>query len=425
MIVFEDIETHSQCDLKGCGAYRYATDASTDVLFLCFACDDGPVQTWCPGDPVPAPFTAAGFTLNKYVWDNWTFERYIHEFILTPRYGFAPIPLERTDCAERLALANAYPAKLGLRCEALDLPYRKDPEAHKAMLRLSQPRKHKYKTAEARERDLALLHERCKTDVESTRAAYNDPRLQPLSPKERSILLLDARINRRGVRLNVPFVEAAHALAIKERNAVNVRLSELSSGVIKSVYQRDKIITAVNACGHSMTKLTKRAVAATLAHKPEDHVRKLLVLRQRGALNNAQKFKKMLAYADPAEQRLHDVLRYHGAHTGRWSSIGPQVHNMNRNDAEFPSSLIDAVLAGDRDELARWGNPLTVLAGLVRAALCAADGHKLYWGDFAAIESRVLAWIAGEKWKIAAFREYDASGDERLHPYRQIAARML
>jgi len=423
MIIFDAIETYSDCDLSAHGAYRYATDPSTDVFFVCFAIDDGPVQTWRPGNQVPSVFVEP--LADKYVWDNWSFERYIHEFILTLRYGFAPIPLERTDCAERLALANAYPAKLGLRCEALDLPYRKDLEAHKAMLRLSQPRKHKYKTAEARERDLALLYERCKTDVESTRAAYNDPRLQPLSPKERSILLLDARINRRGVRLNVPFVEAAHALAIKEPNAVNIRLSELSSGVIKSVYQRDKIIAAVNACGHNMTKLTKRAVAATLAHKPEDHVRKLLVLRQRGAFNSAQKFKNMLAHADPNEQRIRDVLQFCGAHTGRWSSIGVQVHNMGRNDNELPVSLVDAVIRGDRAEIARFGNPLNLLTALTRASICAADGHTLCSGDFAAIESRVLAMLAGEMWKVAAFREYDASGDERLHPYRQIAARML
>src|SRR5262249_20181224 len=205
---------------------------------------------------------------------------------------------------------------------------------------------------------------------------------------ERPLLLLDAKVNNRGVRLNVPFVEAGRAFAVVERNAVNVRLSELTSGVITSVFQRGRILAAVNACGHSMTQLSKSAVAATRADKPEDYVRELLVLRQRGALNSALKFKKMLAFADPTEQRLHDTLRYHGAHTGRWSSIGPQVHNMKRNDAELPASLIDAVLAGDRTYLARWGNPLTALAGLVRAALCAAVGHKLYWADFAAIESR-------------------------------------
>jgi DNA polymerase len=423
MIVFEDIETHSECDLPAHGAYRYAIDPSTDVLFVCFACDDGPVQTWHPNDPVPTPFTEP--LADEYVWDNWTFERYIHEFILTPRYGFAPIPLERTSCAERLALANGYPAKLGLRCEALDLLFRKNLEAHKALLRVSRPKKHKYKTAEAREHDLALVLERCKTDVESTRASYLHPRMRPLSAEEHPLLLLDAKVNRQGVRLNVPFVEAGRALAVAERNAVDVRLSELTSGAITSVFQRDRILAAVNSYGHNMSKLSKRAVAATLAHKPEDYVRELLVLRQRGALNSALKFKKMLAHADPVEQRVRDVLRYCGAHTGRWSSIGPQVHNMSRNDAEFPAILIGAVLAGDRGGLARWGNPLNVLAGLVRAALCAADGHKLYWADFAAIESRVLAWLAGEEWKLAAFREYDASGDQRLHPYRQIAARML
>jgi DNA polymerase len=421
MIVFEDIETHSDCNLKACGAYRYATDPSTDVFFVCFAVDDGPVQTWRPGEPVPAPFIEP--LADKYVWDNWAFERYIHEFILTPRYGFTPIPLEKQDCAERLALANAHPAKLDLRCAALALPYRKDPEAHKAMLRLSQRKK--YKCLEDRERDVMLLLERCKTDVEGTRACYRASRMRLLSSDEHQLLLLDAKINRRGVRLSVPFVEAAHALAIKERNAINVRLSELSSGVITSVFQRDRILEAVNEHGHQMTALTKRSVAATLAHKPEDHVRKLLLLRQRGAFNNAQKFKKMLTYADPADQRLRDVLRYHGAHTGRWSSIGPQVHNLGRNDAELPASLIGAVLAGNHAALMRFGNPLTVLGGLMRAALCAADGHTLYWADFGAIESRVLAWLAGETWKLDAFCEYDTSGDERLHPYRQIAARML
>jgi DNA polymerase len=60
-----------------------------------------------------------------------------------------------------------------------------------------------------------------------------------------------------------------------------------------------------------------------------------------------------------------------------------------------------------------------------RAALCATPGYKLVGADFAAVESRALAWAAGETWKLDAFREYDRSGDERLHPYRQIAAKML
>src|SRR5262245_18203475 len=431
--VFGDIETCSQRNLKACGAFIYATDPSTDVLCLCYAVDDGNIQVWKPGDPVPAPF-ANPADYDPFVWDNWHFDREIYTRILVPRYGFTPIPLERQDCAQRLALANAYPAELDLRCEALGVPYRKDPEARKAMLRLSrlptgEPTKKKRKKPKPAdpaqyERDLALLGERCKGDVAATRACYNSPLLKPLSPDERLQLLLDAKVNTHGVCANIPFLEAARTLAVKERNAVNVRLNELTAGVVTSVFQRDKIIKAINARGHTMTSLTKRAVSATLAHKPEDYVHELLTLRQKGAFNSVQKFKKLLAFADPGDHRIRGALRIYGASTGRWSSIGAQLHNLKRNDAELPASLIDALLVGDHTELRRFGNPLEVVVGLGRAVLCAVPGHKLICPDFAAIESRVLAWLASEEWKFIAFREYDRSGGEQLHPYRRIAAQM-
>src|SRR5215471_16273954 len=69
---------------------------------------------------------------------NWDFERQILEHVLIPRYGFTPIPLENHDCAQRLALANAYPAKVSRRCEALDLPFREDKDARDAMRRVSR-----------------------------------------------------------------------------------------------------------------------------------------------------------------------------------------------------------------------------------------------------------------------------------------------
>src|SRR6516162_7193035 len=216
--VFGDIETYSQCSLKERGAHIYATDPSTDVYFLCFAVGDGDIQTWMRGDPVPEPY--ANFTsYGPFVWDGWPFDPLIYTNILVKRYGFPPIPLENQDCAQRLALANAYPAELGLRCEALGLPYRKDPEARRAMLRLSRPQTAKKRKKPidpaARERDLALLLQRCKSDVTATRAAYNSSRLRPLLLEERLQLLHDATINTRGVHANLPFLEAAHAFAVQ------------------------------------------------------------------------------------------------------------------------------------------------------------------------------------------------------------------
>src|SRR6516165_7932063 len=423
MNIYWDIETFSQCNPKDYGAHRYATDPSTGIYFFCFASDDGEVQVWRPSDPVPEPF--ANPTGHLFISDNWEFERAIHTHILVKHYGFPPIPIENQDCAQRRALANAYPAELGLRCEALGLPYRKDPEARKAMLRLSQPNKYKYKDPAARERDLALLLQRCKTDVRATRAAYNSPRLRPLSPEERRQLLLDAEINARGIRANVPFLEAACTLATKERNAVNTQLDELTDNVVTSVFQAERIRKLVNDHGHAMTSLSKRSVSATLAHKPENFVRELLELRQRGAFASVQKFKKLQAFADSNDHRIRGSLRIFGAGPGRWTSLGAQLHNLKRNDAEHPASLVNALIAGDHAELARYGNPLNVVGNLTRAALCAAPGHALICADFGAIESRILAWLAGEKWKLDVYRKYDATGDKQLEPYCIIAAQML
>src|SRR5262249_55815987 len=226
--VYWDIETFSQRDLTQCGAFIYAVDKSTDALLMLYAVGDDVVLAWRPGDPVPAPFAdPAG---HKFIADNWDFERLILKHVLTPRYGFAPIPIEQQDCAQRLALANAFPAELGLRCEALGLPYKKDPEARKAMQRLSRPpsakKRKKPEDPAARERDLALLLQRCVTDAEATRACYKHPRLRPLLSEERRVLLADAAINGRGITANAAFLEAGRALAVEKRNAINTRLNE-------------------------------------------------------------------------------------------------------------------------------------------------------------------------------------------------------
>src|SRR5262249_41240529 len=110
-IVYWDIETFSNCSLKDCGAYIYSCHPTTGIHFFCYAIGGGEVQVWKPGEPVPGPFAAPGDFW--FISDNWEFERSIHTKILVPRYGFPPIPIERQDCAQRRALASAFPAELG------------------------------------------------------------------------------------------------------------------------------------------------------------------------------------------------------------------------------------------------------------------------------------------------------------------------
>ena len=141
--VFWDSETRSCKSLRECGAHIYAIDPTTKVLCLVYTIDDEDPQLWLPTQPAPSVFFEIAADPNDWqlVAHNYEFEREILENILIPRHGFPPIPIEVQHCTQRLALANAYPAELDLLAQALGLPYRKDPAARKAMLKVSRPKK--------------------------------------------------------------------------------------------------------------------------------------------------------------------------------------------------------------------------------------------------------------------------------------------
>jgi DNA polymerase len=431
--VFWDLETRSAVNLRDSGAHVYAIDASTQLLCLVFAINDEEPQLWLPTDLAPAVFLeiAACPTEWQLVAHNYEFERAILENILIPRHGFQPIPLVSHHCSQRLALANAYPAELDRLAQALGLPYRKDPAARKAMLAVSRPkaqRKRKATTVPTWDEDpakLQLLYERCKLDVITTRAVWQSPKLKQLSTGERYYQLQDAGINSRGVRCDRAFVTAARDLAIHERTAINLKLQELTDGAITSVDQPKRFLAAINARGHNMTTMNKRAVAQVLANKPDDYVRQLLELRRIGARAAVNKYKRMLAYASPFDDRMRGTLRMYGAGPGRWSGLGPQLQNLKKNESSLPLSVVDSIRTGDRSGIAQYGNPLALLGDVSRASLCASPGMELKSGDFSAVESVVLAFLANERWKLLAYKTFLQTGDKQLEPYRVIARKIL
>ncbi|OPY99156.1 hypothetical protein A5906_25800 [Bradyrhizobium sacchari] len=431
--LFWDIETRSTANLRECGAYAYALDATTEPLCLVYAVDGNEPVLWLPDCPVPHEFhrVASDPELWQLVAHNYDFERAILENVLVPRFFFPTIPHHVQHCTQRLALANAYPAELDLLAQALNLPYRKDPAARRAMLAVSRPklsRQRKGSSVPTWDQDsakLALLYERCKLDVITTRAAWQSPKLTPLSAIERRYQLEDLAINDRGVRLDRAFATAARDLAIQERTAIGLRLQELTHGTITSADQVKRFLEVINARGHDMTSLSKNAVAKMLATKPDDYVVQLLELRRTAARASVNKFKRMLAYAPVTDDRMRGTLRMYGGAPGRWSGLGPQLQNLKKNEGNLPLSLIDHVRNGDRAAIGAYGNPLALLGDISRAALCAAQGHELKSGDFSAIESVVLAWLAGEQWKLDAYATFQRTGDKQLEPYRVIARKML
>ena len=427
-ILYRDIESRSTLNLKAVGAWHYAGDPSTAVWCVGYAVDDGPVQIWIPGQPIPEEFhTAAHDPDWLIVAHNDAFERAIEERILAPRYGWPTVPIGQHRCTMAMALAAALPAKLETIAAALDLPIGKDIDGAKVMREMSRPRRARpdedprgiyWIDDPEKLRRLIAYNVR---DVEVERELYR--RLPPLLDSEQALWVLDAAVNRRGFHVDVALAEAANKIVRDRRYAIDRELIILTDGRITSVGQVARIGDYLKERGHHVTGVGKRNVAAVLAHNPNDDVARLLRLRQEGGKSSANKLDALLAMAN--DDRIHGALKFHGAATGRWSGHGFQPHNLARATPADPEAAIAAVRSGDLARATAIGPPLEVVGSLSRAMICAAPGKSLIGADYSSIEPRVLCWLAGETWKLDAFRKFDATGDLAFENYCLVASRVL
>jgi DNA polymerase len=426
--LFWDIETRSTVPLEDTGAWRYAADATTEVLCIGFAVDDSDVQIWTPGQPVPEEFrTAVSDPTWCIVAHNFAFERAIATRILQPRFDWPEIPLAQQRCSMSLALANALPAALDNAARALNLGHHKDSEGYLLMRRMARPRRpRKNEPAgiywvdgpELRQR----LHLYCKRDVEAERALYGC--LPPLPPIEQRLWKLDAVINARGFYTDIALTKAACEVSRAEQANINAEIRTLTGGEIDSVHQVERIKAFVLKHGHTLAGLTKRSVSAVLANNPADNIRQLLELRRAGARASTRKFDALLKSVD-SDQRLRGTLRFHASSTGRWSGSRFQPQNLKKPETKDLDAAVKAIMAGDMARIRELGAPLTVAGDIARGIICAAPGHVLIGADFSAIESRVLAWLAGEEWKLDTYRQYDATTNPEYEPYCVMASAAL
>src|SRR5262249_10543252 len=140
------------------------------------------------------------------------------------------------------------------------------------------------------------LADYCRQDVEVERELY--ARLPPLSDAEQQLWVLDACINRRGFAVDVELAGAARTIVRQEQAAIDERITGLTGGRITSINQVSKLQAFLVERGHNVTGVTKRSVAALLAHQPSEEIRQLLELRREGAQAAARKLEALLAGAD-------------------------------------------------------------------------------------------------------------------------------
>lgn len=409
-----DLETYSSVDISKAGAFKYVESDDFEILLLAYAWNDGPVQVldlagpwdmsleWELQDVIAGLLDPA----TVKVAHNSAFER----SCLAKHLG-QDLPAEEWEDTMVLAAMNGLPMSLDAAGAALQLKDQKIKEGTSLISYFCKPCKPTIANG-GRTRNLRehapekweRFVEYCRRDVEVEQAIYYRLRDFPVPDWERRVWALDARINERGVLVDTELAEAAIAVDeafTTDRSAEMQRLTGLDNP--NSVAQLKDWLETV---GLRVDTLNKATVAELLATVPDRTTRRVLELRQQLGKTSTKKYQAMIAAACE-DDRVRGIMQYYGAgRTGRWAGRIVQPQNLPQNHLDDIAQVRELVRQRDLETLELvYDNVPDVLSQLIRTALIAKPDHTFLVSDYAAIEARVIAYLAGEKWRMEVFAQ--------------------
>ena len=412
--LFIDLETYSSVEIGKAGAFKYTEAPDFEILLVAYAWDDGPVWLLDLTDMSSTEQQDEWLDIRTSLLDpsvikvahNCAFER----AALSRQLG-TYLPPDEWEDTMILAAMNGLPMSLDAVGAALQLRDQKIKEGSSLITYFCKPCKPTL-TNGGRTRNLpahapekwSRFSEYCRRDVEVTQAIYYRLQRFPVTDFERRLWALDARINERGVLVDTALAEAAIAVdeAFTAEHAAEMqRLTGLDNP--NSVAQLKDWLETV---GLSCESLNKATVAEMRETAIDPTTRRVLELRQLLGKTSTKKYEAMMAAACQ-DNRVRGLLQYYGAgRTGRWAGRLVQVQNLPQNHLDNIGQVRELLRQRDLETLELcYDSVPDVLSQLIRTAFVAKPGHTFLVSDYAAIEARVIAYLAGEKWRMDVFAQ--------------------
>lgn len=411
-----DIETYSSVDLAGSGVYAYTEAPDFDILLIGYKFDDEAEVHVIDTLAVDRDFDPELYEFREALTDpdiiktafNANFER-----TCLAKWTGAAMPPEEWRCTMIKALTLGLPGNLADVGIAMGLPEEKlkDPQGKALIQFFSKPCK-PTRTNGQRTRNLPahdpakwkLFIEYNRQDVVTEQEILRQLDIYKTPESEQQLWALDQHMNDNGVKLDIPMVEKIVEYDTQRRQELQEEAKVLTGlANPNSLAQLKKWLSKQ---GVTMTSVTKDTIAATLQTDIPDSVRRMLEIRTALGKTSVAKYSTMLT-AVCQDHRLRGILQFYGANrSGRWAGRLVQTHNLAKNSLPDLDLARELAAAGDSDTLATlFGETAFVFSELIRTAFIPSDGCRFVVSDFAAIEARVLAWIAGEEWTLEAFRQ--------------------
>ena len=416
-----DIESYSDVNLSKCGVYKYASSPAFEILLFGYAVDGGDVRVvdLACGEQIPDEILSA---LSDASVTKWAFNAMFERVCLSNFLGEWLEP-EGWHCTMVWSATLGLPLSLETAGAALGLEKQKLTEGKDLIRYFCVPCKptkaNGGRTRNRSEHDPGKW-ERFKAynlrDVETEMQIQKRLSNFPVPDAIWEEYHLDQEINDRGIGVDMELVQQAIAIDARSRERLTAAMQELTELENPNSVQQMKQWLADH--GMETDTLGKKAVAE-LVKTAQEPLREVLSLRQQLAKSSVKKYAAM-ENAVCADSRAHGMFVFYGANrTGRFSGRLIQLQNLYKNTMPDLAQARALVRSGNYEALSMLYEDIPdTLSQLIRTAFVPQDGRKLIVADFSAIEARVLAWLAGEKWVLEVFEK---GGDI----YCETAARMF